>query len=169
MPRRRNQGPDRPFGGTPHHGFPPGSKPNRTASCIRGRSRAHQCTSISTSEVTRNKINRAVIGSNEFQKDQTKPLLIVACPGGIDDNDLKEQLSLIFNQQTSKNSPETRALVACNGEYVNISSLKEFAKNRLSRNSSLLEVLLKEPDELEANAFLAKVGIWLCLLRREGG
>jgi len=32
-----------------------------------------------------------------------------------------------------------------------------------------LEVLLAEPDELDVNAFLAKVGIWLRLLRREGG
>jgi hypothetical protein len=50
---------------------------------------------------------------------------------------------------------------------VDIRPLKEFARNRLDQNSPLLEVLLAEQDRLPASEFLAKMGIWQCLIRRE--
>jgi len=95
--------------------------------------------------------------------------VILAYPKGLDGSNLKEQLSSLFSQQSLNPDPDVRTSVSGKDGQVSIVSLKEFAKNRLARDSSLLEVLLAEPDELEVNAFLAKVGIWLRLLRREGG
>ena len=103
------------------------------------------------------------------ERKSTKPVVILAYPKGLDGSNLKEQLSSLFSQQSLNPDPDVRTSVSGKDGQVSIVSLKEFAKNRLARDSSLLEVLLAEPDELEVNAFLAKVGIWLRLLRREGG
>lgn len=88
---------------------------------------------------------------------------------GIDDKSIIEQLSLLINGQPSKSNSGTGFTANKKDGYVNIVSLKNFAKNRLANNSALLTVLLAEPDELEVNAFHAKVGIWLRLLSLEDG
>ena len=62
---------------------------------------------------------------------------------------------------------DPRTIIYARDEYVDIRPLKNFARNHLSPNSSLYEVLIFEPDELEATAFLAKTAIWLLLLGRE--
>lgn len=48
---------------------------------------------------------------------------------------------------------------------VSIVALKKFAEERLPRESTLREVLLTERDELSAGEFLAKLDVWLRLLR----
>ena len=103
------------------------------------------------------------------ERKSTKPVVILAYPNGLDSTNIKEQLSSLFSQQSLNPNRDAGTSVSGKDGHVNIASLKEFAKNRLAQNSSLLEVLLAEPDELDVNAFLAKVGIWLRLLRREGG
>jgi len=49
---------------------------------------------------------------------------------------------------------------------VDIRSLRKLAEERLPRGSPLRELLLTERDELEAREFLAKLDVWLRLLRR---
>jgi len=44
--------------------------------------------------------------------------------------------------------------------------LKQFATERLGRHSPLQEVLLGEKDEISAADFLARLPVWLTLLRR---
>jgi hypothetical protein len=51
---------------------------------------------------------------------------------------------------------------------VNLSALKKFACG-LSRRSALRTVLLSERDELSPSEFLAKLEVWLALLRHEEG
>lgn len=47
-----------------------------------------------------------------------------------------------------------------------IKPLKEFALEKLPQNSALREVLLSEKDDLTVDGYLAKLNIWLMLLRR---
>jgi hypothetical protein len=49
---------------------------------------------------------------------------------------------------------------------MNISSLKQFALENLREGSVLREVLLSEKDEMLSDEFVAKMQIWLFLLRR---
>jgi hypothetical protein len=51
---------------------------------------------------------------------------------------------------------------------VNLSGLKKFACG-LSHQSALRTVLLSERDELSPSEFLAKLEVWLALLRHEEG
>lgn len=51
---------------------------------------------------------------------------------------------------------------------INIFSLKQFAFERLDRQSALRDVLLDEKDEISAAELILKIRIWLALLRREG-
>jgi len=44
--------------------------------------------------------------------------------------------------------------------------LKWFATEKLNRHSVLQDVLLQEKDEISAADFLARLPIWLTLLRR---
>jgi len=46
---------------------------------------------------------------------------------------------------------------------VNIRNLKDFATKELPVNSTLREVLLSEPDEVEVNEFLARLPVYLRL------
>jgi hypothetical protein len=50
---------------------------------------------------------------------------------------------------------------------VNMNKLKEFAISNLPEGSRLREILLAEKDEVDPEEFIAKVGIWLKLLRME--
>lgn len=50
---------------------------------------------------------------------------------------------------------------------INIRTLKEFAISNLQRGSPLRDVILSEKDEVGVEEFLAKLGIWLRLLRME--
>ena len=49
---------------------------------------------------------------------------------------------------------------------VSIVGLKQFAVTRLPKGSALRELLLSERDELAAEEFLAKMDVWLKLLRQ---
>jgi len=118
---------------------------------------------------SRGKNSRGRRGRRPGGKKPTEPVLILAYPGTLDDSELKERLSSLFSQQSFHHNTDARTLVHVKDEYINIRPLKEFAKSHLRPSSSLYEVLFAEPDELEATAFLAKVGIWLRLLRREDG
>ena len=117
----------------------------------------------------RGKNRRGRRGRRPIGKKSAKPVVILAYPGGLDGTDLKDQLSSLFSQQSLSPDSDARTLVHVKDEYINIRPLKEFAKSHLRPSSSLYEVLFAEPDELEATAFLAKVGIWLRLLRRADG
>lgn len=48
---------------------------------------------------------------------------------------------------------------------VSITALKRFAEERLPRESPLREVLITERDELSPEEFIAKLDVWLRLLR----
>lgn len=50
---------------------------------------------------------------------------------------------------------------------VNISSLRSFALKNLPPASPLRDVILSEKEELMPQEFLAKLDIWLLLLRKE--
>jgi hypothetical protein len=50
------------------------------------------------------------------------------------------------------------------GKRVNLQSLKEFSR-KLGRHSALREALLHERDEVSPVEFLAKLEVWLSLLR----
>jgi hypothetical protein len=50
---------------------------------------------------------------------------------------------------------------------VNITRLKSFVIQRLSPLSPLREVLLQEKDEIPPSDFLARLSVWLALLRHE--
>lgn len=50
---------------------------------------------------------------------------------------------------------------------VNILRLKQFAAERLGHRSALREVLLQEKDEVAPVEFLAKLQVWLALLRHK--
>jgi hypothetical protein len=67
---------------------------------------------------------------------------------------------------------ETRELPKELGEVqkglkVRITRLKDFAVDSLPRDSRLREVILNERDELDAAEFVAKIDVWLKLLRTE--
>jgi len=49
---------------------------------------------------------------------------------------------------------------------VDIGRLKVFALERLSKDHLLRDLLLAEPNLLDVNGFVAKIKIWLELLRR---
>lgn len=51
---------------------------------------------------------------------------------------------------------------------VNISTLKHFAIEKLSKNSPLKETILAENDQINVNEFLIKLKIWLLLLHHTG-
>lgn len=57
---------------------------------------------------------------------------------------------------------------AISQRVVNIRRLKDFALEKLKSNSPLRDVILSEPDQLTASDFLAKLHIWLRLLKFEG-
>jgi len=50
---------------------------------------------------------------------------------------------------------------------VRITRLKDFAVNYLPKDSRLREVILNERDELDVNEFVAKIDVWLKLLKME--
>ena len=50
---------------------------------------------------------------------------------------------------------------------VSIKSLKKWAKEELPEGSTLREILLAEKDSLEGKEFLAKVEVWLKLVKME--
>jgi len=50
---------------------------------------------------------------------------------------------------------------------VSIRKLKEFAYEKLPRNSFLRELLLWEKDELTVTEYIAKISVWLKLFRKE--
>lgn len=52
---------------------------------------------------------------------------------------------------------------------VNLGSLKQFAADNLSHRSALRTILLGERDEVPPVEFLAKLQVWLALLRCEEG
>jgi len=49
---------------------------------------------------------------------------------------------------------------------VHIRRLKDFALEKLPTGSALRDVLLADDDEQDSEAFLAKVDVWLKLLKR---
>lgn len=49
---------------------------------------------------------------------------------------------------------------------VDIKALKAFALEKFPRDCALRDVLLAERDKLDVNEFLAKMDIWIKLLRR---
>jgi hypothetical protein len=49
---------------------------------------------------------------------------------------------------------------------VNISTLKTLVATRCSKDSAIYDVMLTERDFLDLSEFLAKVDVWLKLLRR---
>jgi hypothetical protein len=49
---------------------------------------------------------------------------------------------------------------------VSLIPLKKFATERLAKNSALRDVLLEEKDEITRPEFLAKMTVWLALLKR---
>ncbi len=51
--------------------------------------------------------------------------------------------------------------------YINISSLKALATEILPNGSILRAVLIREPDILSPNDFVAKLGTWLEILDEE--
>jgi hypothetical protein len=51
---------------------------------------------------------------------------------------------------------------------LNMILLKRFAAANLNRRSALREVLLQEKDQIPAGEFLARLPVYLALLRREG-
>jgi hypothetical protein len=104
-----------------------------------------------------------------LENQSTKPVVVLAYPRGLDDVNLKEQLSSLFNPQILNPDSDARTTVGAKNELIDLRPLKDFAKSHLRSSSSLYEVLFAEPDELETSAFLAKVGIWLRLLRRGDG
>jgi hypothetical protein len=57
--------------------------------------------------------------------------------------------------------------VHCLRRKIDIRRLKRFALEHLPRDSPLRDVLLAEEDELSVQDFLAKMDLWLKLLRRE--
>ena len=52
-------------------------------------------------------------------------------------------------------------------KIINIRSLKNFAFEKLPKSSILRELLLDEKEELWMEEFLAKLDLWLKLLRME--
>lgn len=52
-------------------------------------------------------------------------------------------------------------------QSLNIRKLKLFAFEKLPKQSLLREIILSEPDELDAHEFIVKVDVWLKLLKRE--
>lgn len=50
---------------------------------------------------------------------------------------------------------------------IDIRRIRRFAQERLPIDSPLRDVLLAEKDELSIQDFLAKMDVWLKLLRRE--
>jgi len=48
---------------------------------------------------------------------------------------------------------------------INISKLKQFALNEISKDSPLYNVILCEPDEVDTVEFVSKLKIWLTLVR----
>jgi len=50
---------------------------------------------------------------------------------------------------------------------LNLRRLKGFALERLPKGSALRDVILAEKDEIGIDEFLAKIDVWLKLLRRE--
>lgn len=54
------------------------------------------------------------------------------------------------------------------GRRVDLLSLRKLALEKLRKRSALREVLLQERDDISAAEYLAKIPIWLALLRLEG-
>ena len=52
---------------------------------------------------------------------------------------------------------------------INIMPLKQFAYEKLSKSSHLRNVLISEKEKLTVSEFLAKMDVWLKVLRSEGG
>jgi hypothetical protein len=46
---------------------------------------------------------------------------------------------------------------------VNIKKLKEFALEKLPKNSALREILISEEDKMDITVFLARLPLWLKL------
>ena len=55
-----------------------------------------------------------------------------------------------------------------NLKFVDIESLKKWALANLPVSSRLREILLLEKDKLSIEGFLAKMDVWLKLIRLEG-
>ena len=53
------------------------------------------------------------------------------------------------------------------GPKVSTSRLKDFATTSLPEGSKLRDLLLSEKDEMKAEVFIAKMDLWLKLLRME--
>lgn len=60
-----------------------------------------------------------------------------------------------------RTSPNSEHLTRC----VNIRALKVFTYETFPRDSVLREAILREEDVLEKNEFLAKMDVWLSLLK----
>lgn len=52
---------------------------------------------------------------------------------------------------------------------INTRSLKALALQYLPQTSTLRDVILAERDEITGEEFVAKLDVWLVLLRKEGG
>jgi hypothetical protein len=65
-----------------------------------------------------------------------------------------------MNRQTSQLTDNCSRI-----RNINVRALKQFAANNLPDRSPLRTVLLGERDEISPNEFLAKLEVWLVLLR----
>jgi len=52
-------------------------------------------------------------------------------------------------------------------EKINIRKIKDFAFSQLPKNSTLRDIILSEEDEIQVSIFLARLPIWLKLLKTE--
>ena len=52
---------------------------------------------------------------------------------------------------------------------IHVQRLKEFAFDKLPKDSALREILLAESEELDALTFLARLPIWLRLMKLKRG
>lgn len=72
-------------------------------------------------------------------------------------------------KQSGSSCDATGSLDAVVRRTVSIKILKEYARDRLPRDSPLREVLLAEEDHISVNEFLGKIKTWLVLVRQTGG
>ena len=80
-------------------------------------------------------------------------------PSFIDDKNEKVNTVNTFSQVHTDTQKSTKT--------VNVSPLRSFALKNLPPTSPLRDVLLNEREELTSQEFLAKLDIWLLLLRKE--
>jgi len=82
-------------------------------------------------------------------------------------SDEVQQLIQDALEETLRETKELPRLDGAQCFRVRITRLKDFAVNSLPKDSRLREVILNERDELDVNEFVAKIDVWLKLLKME--